>query len=120
MDLYLLYLYYLSGADSNVLSLSFQPSNIFFSLDGVIKMGDFGLATALPQEQNDVLYGSENCLYKKHTAQVGTQLYMSPEQVSITMGWAQDLLKVSKGAKIRNRYNQVSHLTQDTNGKVTN
>ena len=26
----------------------------------------------------------------------------------------------SKGAKIRNRYNQVSHLTQDTNGKVTN
>ena len=27
--------------------------------------------------------------------------------------------KVSKGAKIRNRYNQVPHLTQDTNGKVT-
>ena len=30
------------------------------------------------------------------------------------------LLKVSNGAKIRNRYNQVPHLTQDTNGKVTN
>ena len=29
-------------------------------------------------------------------------------------------LKVSKGAKIRNRYNQVPYLTQDTNGKVTN
>ena len=29
-------------------------------------------------------------------------------------------LKVSDGAKIRNRYNQVPHLTQDTNGKVTN
>ena len=28
--------------------------------------------------------------------------------------------KVNKGAKIRNRYNQVPHLTQDTNGKVTN
>ena len=27
--------------------------------------------------------------------------------------------KVSKGAKIRNRYNQVPYLTQDTNGKVT-
>ena len=26
----------------------------------------------------------------------------------------------SKGAKIRNRYNQVPHQTQDTNGKVTN
>ena len=30
------------------------------------------------------------------------------------------IVKVSKGAKIRNRYNQVQHLTQDTNGKVTN
>ena len=29
-------------------------------------------------------------------------------------------IKVSKGAKIRNQYNQVPHLTQDTNGKVTN
>ena len=29
-------------------------------------------------------------------------------------------LKVSKGLKIRNRYNQAPHLTQDTNGKVTN
>ena len=29
-------------------------------------------------------------------------------------------VKVSKGAKIRNRYNQVPYLTQDTNGKVTN
>ena len=28
--------------------------------------------------------------------------------------------KASKGAKIRNRYNQVPHLTQDTNGEVTN
>ena len=30
------------------------------------------------------------------------------------------LKKVSKGAKIRTRYNQVPHLTQDDNGKVTN
>ena len=30
-----------------------------------------------------------------------------------------NFLKVSKGAKIRNRYTQVPHLTQDTNGKVT-
>ena len=28
--------------------------------------------------------------------------------------------KVSKGAKIRKRYNQVPHLAQDINGKVTN
>ena len=29
-------------------------------------------------------------------------------------------MKVSKGAMIRNPYNQEPHLTQDTNGKVTN
>ena len=31
-----------------------------------------------------------------------------------------DSIRISKGAKIGNRYNQVPHLTQDTNGKVTN
>ena len=30
------------------------------------------------------------------------------------------LPKVSKGAKIRNRYNQVPHLTQDTSVNLTN
>ena len=30
------------------------------------------------------------------------------------------LSKVSTGAKIRNRYNQLPQLTNDTNGKVTN
>ena len=35
-------------------------------------------------------------------------------------GEAMFAFKVSKGAKIRNRYNQVPHLTQDNNGKVTN
>ena len=29
-------------------------------------------------------------------------------------------VKVSKGAKISNRYNQVPHLTQNTKGNVTN
>ena len=31
-----------------------------------------------------------------------------------------EISKVRKRAKFRNRYNQVPHLTQDTNGKVTN
>ena len=31
-----------------------------------------------------------------------------------------NIIKVSKGAKIRYRYNQVQHLTQGTNEKVTN
>ena len=34
--------------------------------------------------------------------------------------WLVNIFKVSKGAKTRNRYNQVPHLTQETNGKVTN
>ena len=38
-----------------------------------------------------------------------------PSKGSIKMG-----IRVSKSAKIRNRHNQVLHLTQDTNRKVTN
>ena len=34
--------------------------------------------------------------------------------------WLVNIFKVSKGAKTRNRYDQVPHLTQETNGKVTN
>ena len=40
-------------------------------------------------------------------------IYSKPNKIIL-------IKKVSKGAKIRNRYNQVPHLTQDTNGKVTN
>ena len=40
--------------------------------------------------------------------------------ISIILQLQASLIKVSKGAKIRNRYNQVPHLNQDTNGKVTN
>ena len=45
------------------------------------------------------------------------------EQVTVNVLKLQTLfafLKSNKVAKIRNRYNQVPHLTQDTNGKVTN
>ena len=38
-----------------------------------------------------------------------------PKLISIVL-----LVKVSKGANIRNRYNQVPYLAQDTNGKVAN
>ena len=41
-------------------------------------------------------------------------------RATVSFGDEYDLIEVSKGAKIRNRYNQVPHLTQDTNGKVTN
>ena len=37
-----------------------------------------------------------------------------------TFGKPLSHVKVSKGTKIRNRFNQVPHLTKDINGKVTN
>ena len=40
--------------------------------------------------------------------------------LNISYVYFDNMVKVSKGAKIRNRYNQVPHLTQDTNGNVTN
>ncbi|XP_077865533.1 eukaryotic translation initiation factor 2-alpha kinase 3-like [Saccoglossus kowalevskii] len=58
-----------------------KPSNIFFSLDGSIKIGDFGLVTAMevqPASGEELPVAPE----KKHTDQVGTQLYMSPEQIA--------------------------------------
>ena len=39
----------------------------------------------------------------------------SPDRIYVDL----TCIKVSKDAKIRNRYNQVQHLTQDTSGKVT-
>ena len=36
------------------------------------------------------------------------------------LSWNFECYKVSKGAKIRNRYNQVPYLTDDTNWKETN
>lgn len=62
-----------------------KPSNIFFSQDGQVKIGDFGLVTDMADipnvdsakglDQNGLPY----CV--RHTQQVGTHLYMSPEQV---------------------------------------
>uniref|UniRef100_A0A1Q3FFI9 non-specific serine/threonine protein kinase n=1 Tax=Culex tarsalis TaxID=7177 RepID=A0A1Q3FFI9_CULTA len=60
-----------------------KPSNIFFALDGRIRIGDFGLVT----DSSDLQYDIDNNLpaamtaKERHTRQVGTQLYMSPEQL---------------------------------------
>lgn len=61
-----------------------KPSNIFFSQDGQIKIGDFGLVT----DTADVSNVANDCgdhsglpSSVRHTQQVGTHLYMSPEQL---------------------------------------
>ncbi|CAB0011202.1 unnamed protein product, partial [Nesidiocoris tenuis] len=61
-----------------------KPSNIFFSYDGQIKVGDFGLVTTMadddgiPEQRSPVFQNGTSGM--GHTAHVGTQLYMSPEQ----------------------------------------
>ena len=70
--------------------MCFQPSNIFFSLDGTVKVGDFGLVTATEEhvtEDDSDIWGDRVTTQtpQRHTNQVGTKLYMSPEQVS-TLG----------------------------------
>lgn len=65
-----------------------KPSNIFFALDGTVKVGDFGLVTTDMDETGveQAAAGDGKCpaemLAKKHTQQVGTHLYMSPEQLN--------------------------------------
>ncbi|XP_069779149.1 eukaryotic translation initiation factor 2-alpha kinase 3-like [Narcine bancroftii] len=59
-----------------------KPSNIFFTLDDVVKVGDFGLVTAMDQEEEDGVILTPMPVYARHTGQVGTKLYMSPEQIS--------------------------------------
>lgn len=62
---------------------SLQPSNIFFTMDDVVKVGDFGLVTAMEQEEEEeeAAVLTPMPAYARHTGQVGTKLYMSPEQV---------------------------------------
>ncbi|OCT99208.1 eukaryotic translation initiation factor 2-alpha kinase 3 isoform X1 [Xenopus laevis] len=57
-----------------------KPSNIFFTLDDVVKVGDFGLVTAMDQEEDEETVLTPMPAYARHTGQVGTKLYMSPEQ----------------------------------------
>ena len=67
----------------------------------------------------------QKCLYCFHTAYHKDGILVlgrdkkQKETYQELLGMVKDF-KVSKDAKIRNRYNQVPHLTQDTNGKVTN
>lgn len=58
-----------------------KPSNIFFSLEGQIKVGDFGLVKDVEDAFDlEMMKKGSSSIYKGHTVEVGTQLYMSPEQ----------------------------------------
>lgn len=64
-----------------------KPSNIFFGMDLTnhphVKIGDFGLVTNAIDEHCEISspVRKKRRRFQKHTNDVGTQLYMSPEQV---------------------------------------
>ncbi|XP_064630164.1 eukaryotic translation initiation factor 2-alpha kinase 3-like [Lineus longissimus] len=68
--------------DSGLMHRDLKPSNIFFSMEGVIKIGDFGLVTTSAERTEVAQFEGDYRYQDRHTDQVGTQLYMSPEQIS--------------------------------------
>lgn len=54
--------------DRGYLHRDLKPSNIFFSFENEMKVGDFGLATALEEDQ-----------YTSYYSEKGSSLYMAPE-----------------------------------------
>ncbi|ETE71524.1 Eukaryotic translation initiation factor 2-alpha kinase 3, partial [Ophiophagus hannah] len=58
-----------------------KPSNIFFTMDNIVKVGDFGLVTAMDHDEEEESVLTPMRAYDRHTGQVGTKLYMSPEQI---------------------------------------
>ncbi|GJQ68182.1 putative protein tyrosine kinase [Trypoxylus dichotomus] len=56
-----------------------KPSNIFFSMKDDIKVGDFGLVATTNDNTED--WNKNNSLLQSCTKGVGTELYMSPEQL---------------------------------------
>ncbi|XP_074642739.1 eukaryotic translation initiation factor 2-alpha kinase-like [Tubulanus polymorphus] len=73
--------------DCGLMHRDLKPSNIFFSMDGIVKIGDFGLVTDMDEApelaQFEIRHQNQSQQFtRKHTDQVGTQLYMSPEQIA--------------------------------------
>ncbi|VDM98144.1 unnamed protein product [Thelazia callipaeda] len=58
-----------------------KPQNIFFSADNCLKIGDLGLATNYISAKQTTDCEENDIANIPHTSNVGTRLYMSPEQL---------------------------------------
>lgn len=58
-----------------------KTSNIFFSQDGKVKIGDFGLSKQFYHSDNSGQRSSKDASGEDHSDDIGTMLYMSPEQL---------------------------------------
>ena len=92
--------YSFSGNSQNIVIQSFEPP---IQNTRVPPWGQTQQAESNGSVDRTLDCGSNGCEFETHHSQ-----------------GAVSESKVSKGAKIRSRYNQVPHPTQDTNGKVTN
>ena len=96
---------------------------------GIAPLKENGRLHAEPNDKADILNRQYVSTWTKEDKSSipspnRTPFWSMPEIEVINKGMVKLLLKlnpnkVSKGAKIRNRYKQVPHLTQETNGKVT-
>ena len=69
--------------DQGLIHRDLKPSNVLFSLDGTVKVGDFGLVTDAHSVYDDVAVLDVNLATSRHTEKVGTRMYMAPEQVTL-------------------------------------
>ena len=69
-----------------------KPSNVLFSLDGKVKVCDFGLVTRVHVTCDDAAALDRDGATSRRTKGRGTRGYMAPEQVSLLVCTLENVL----------------------------